>query len=255
MNSFGSSISLRHILGRLFSREVKDLLRRSKAAVRNLGLNRQCNICGSFIRRFDGHKNDSDKEYYCPVCGSKPPHRLAMMFMCTDRMPWRADGILLHVAPEPGLGRRLRRLAKRHQMRYVSGSISGQGDQYLDILSLPFPDRSIDIIYCCHVLNCMPDDQAAMREVRRVLRPDGVALLQVPAFYTGSDTLEAKSLEERVALFADEGIFRAYTPTSYLGRLNAAGFEAEVYSGCSVSRRERDFHVLYNEVLHVCRPS
>jgi ubiquinone/menaquinone biosynthesis C-methylase UbiE len=140
-------------------------------------------------------------------------------------------------------------------MKYYSGSISGKGNQYLDLLALPYPDQSVDVIYCCHVLNSMPDDQAAMREVRRVLRPDGLALLQVPAFHTGKETLEAKSLEERIALFGDEGIFRAYTPLGYLERLNAAGLEAEVYLARSLSDRARTFHALHDEVLHICRPS
>jgi ubiquinone/menaquinone biosynthesis C-methylase UbiE len=49
-----------------------------------------------------------------------------------------------------------------------------------EITRLSFPNRSFDVIYCSHVLEHVPDDTAAMRELRRVLRPSGWAILQAP---------------------------------------------------------------------------
>jgi ubiquinone/menaquinone biosynthesis C-methylase UbiE len=44
--------------------------------------------------------------------------------------------------------------------------------------ALPFPDASFDVVYSCKVLAHVPDIRAAVREVRRVLRPGGRAFLE-----------------------------------------------------------------------------
>ncbi len=43
---------------------------------------------------------------------------------------------------------------------------------------LPFKDRSFDLVYSCKVLPHVPDIAAALREVERVLRPGGRAMIE-----------------------------------------------------------------------------
>ena len=50
-----------------------------------------------------------------------------------------------------------------------------------DALALPLPDASVDIVVCMDVLEHV-DDEAAAREIARVLRPGGYAFITVPAF-------------------------------------------------------------------------
>jgi SAM-dependent methyltransferase len=47
---------------------------------------------------------------------------------------------------------------------------------------LPFPDASVDIVTAFDVLEHLHDDVAAARELRRVLQPDGSAVITVPAY-------------------------------------------------------------------------
>jgi len=47
---------------------------------------------------------------------------------------------------------------------------------HLDAERLPFPDRSFDTVVSTWTLCSIPDAVAALREIRRVLRPDGVFL-------------------------------------------------------------------------------
>lgn len=49
-----------------------------------------------------------------------------------------------------------------------------------DALSLPFPDGSFDHVIAAEVLEHIPDDRRAMREIARVLRPGGTAAVSVP---------------------------------------------------------------------------
>jgi SAM-dependent methyltransferase len=48
--------------------------------------------------------------------------------------------------------------------------------------SLPFTDASFDLVTGLDVVEHLDDDVAGLREIRRVLRPDGRAVLFVPAF-------------------------------------------------------------------------
>ncbi|NJL48008.1 MAG: class I SAM-dependent methyltransferase, partial [Leptolyngbyaceae cyanobacterium SM2_5_2] len=50
----------------------------------------------------------------------------------------------------------------------------------MDMTCLALPDAAFDVILCNHVLEHVPDDRAAMLEMRRVLRPGGWALVTVP---------------------------------------------------------------------------
>jgi SAM-dependent methyltransferase len=49
-------------------------------------------------------------------------------------------------------------------------------------LALPFPDASFDKVICSEVLEHIDDYQAALREIRRVLKPNGLLAVSVPRF-------------------------------------------------------------------------
>jgi SAM-dependent methyltransferase len=48
--------------------------------------------------------------------------------------------------------------------------------------ALPFPEGSFDVVLALDVLEHIPDHEAAAREIARVLRPGGHALITVPAY-------------------------------------------------------------------------
>lgn len=50
-----------------------------------------------------------------------------------------------------------------------------------DALHLPFADESLDLVVAFDLLEHLHDDDSAVAEVRRVLRPDGTYLVAVPA--------------------------------------------------------------------------
>lgn len=52
-----------------------------------------------------------------------------------------------------------------------------------DALHLPFEDDSFDRIIASEVMEHIPDDAAAMREVHRVLKPGGIVAVTVPRWW------------------------------------------------------------------------
>jgi SAM-dependent methyltransferase len=49
-----------------------------------------------------------------------------------------------------------------------------------DIQKLSFADGTVDFFSCFHVVEHVPDDRAALRELARVLHPEGMAVFNVP---------------------------------------------------------------------------
>jgi SAM-dependent methyltransferase len=48
--------------------------------------------------------------------------------------------------------------------------------------AIPHPDESFDLVTCLDVIEHTPDDVRSLRELRRVTRPGGAALVTVPAY-------------------------------------------------------------------------
>lgn len=99
----------------------------------------------------------------------------------------------------------------------------------MDITDIQYPDDSFDVIYCSHVLEHVQEDVKAMRELRRVLKPDGWAVLLVPI--TAETTYEDPAVvdpRERLEKFGQEDHVRRYG-WDYIDRLRSAGFNVEMF--------------------------
>jgi SAM-dependent methyltransferase len=183
----------------------------------------QCPCCGAQYGDFAPFRGP---DRACWHCGSLERDRLLWLFF--DRNPeLLAPGMrILHIAPEAPLRPRLERVAGL----YVSGDLTGTfGDEIIDITRLTFGGRTFDAVICNHVLEHVPDDRAAMRELRRVLAPGGWALLLVPDD-EAEHTVEDPSVVDgaaRLALYGQEDHVRRYG-RDYLDRLAEAGFAPEV---------------------------
>lgn len=230
---------------------IRPKLRRAWLQLRHYGFGAYCPICQSRLREFVPWVGAVN--FRCPVCISKPPHRLAFHYFQQHPELFVSGQLMVHIAPEPELGAWLSRRTRAGGMAYRSGGIGGKGDEHLDIRRLPFGTGSIHLIYCCHVLNVMQEDREAMAEFHRVLHPQGVALLQVPAFYPGKTTLEANDLDERISLFNDPEMYRCYTDEDYVNRLQTAGFDVEHFRAVDLPSEIVQREQLKAEVLHVCR--
>ena len=139
----------------------------------------ECPVCGFRGPFADlSPKTGTRRHAQCPACGALERHRLQYVVMrglLEDRnTPAMA---MLHVAPEPFL----REFFRSRFGTYETADLEMPDvDHRVDLTRLPFADASYDLVYASHVLEHIRDDHAAIAEVRRVLRPGGVAVLPVP---------------------------------------------------------------------------
>ena len=90
-----------------------------------------------------------------------------------------------------------------------------------DALQLPFPDGTFDRIIASEVMEHIPDDAGAARELMRVLRPGGMIAVTVPA-YLPERICWALS-DEYHAPIAVGGHVRIYTEAKLRSVLRSAG--------------------------------
>jgi SAM-dependent methyltransferase len=172
----------------------------------------------------------------CPICFANSRARLLLQYIERETRILSADPPIgvLHIAPEYGIFVRLR--AKK-VINYRPVDISLQeyrdtgGVAYCDITAIDHSDESFDLIICSHVLEHIPDDRRAMKELFRVLKRGGRAILQVPISASLQSTVEDPSLSdprERERRFGQHDHFRIYG-ADYTTRLQECGFLVETF--------------------------
>ncbi len=231
-------------------------------AVSNSAVGFECPVCMMpvdewlpFVRCV-GH-NQFRKEpggRLCPHCNSFERTRHFVLFL-EMRKILQSNPRFLHIAPEKGLQKRLRAALGQ---RYLTTDIQmADVDVRADLTKLPFQDQAFDFIYCSNVLEHIPDDRQAMRELLRVLAPGGLAFLQVPI--KGSVTLEDLSVTDparRTELFGQADHLRLYG-SDIRQRLEPVGFVVEEgimpdLLGISPEQQTR-FNCAKQEMVHLCR--
>jgi SAM-dependent methyltransferase len=195
----------------------------------------------------------------CPWCGSHVRHRALWLYIerRTDLLAPRGGGEptrLLHLAPEHVLAERLRGLP---HIDYLSADLDQPAMENWDLTAVPHPDDSFDAIVCSHVLEHVPDDRAAMRELRRILRPGGWAIVQVPIDYERAETLEdpaIQSPEERERAYWQADHMRLYA-NDFPDRLRSEGLEVTVdgYLRTLPSEEVERFGLISLEDIYLCR--
>lgn len=161
---------------------------------------------------------------------------------------------MLAVAPDPYLERRARELP----WDYLSIDVEpGKAMRTMDLTQLALPDHDRDLLICYHVLEHIPDDRAAMGEIRRVLRPEGQAIVQVPlaAEETDEEFRDAPPAV-RAERYGQPDHVRLYGRTDFVRRLAAAGLDAEeILVGDMFADQAEAAALMVEERFFVARPA
>jgi SAM-dependent methyltransferase len=226
-------------------RPIQRALRGTKREARALllaGRSVECPICHGSFRRFA--TIPGDRQILCPRCLSLDRHRRNALFLRRETNIFDARLRVLHIAPEPSLRRELERLPN---LDYVTADLCGDDVSVeMDVTAIPFPEESFDVILCSHVLEHVVDDRRAMHELRRVLKRDGWALINVPSEPGRAEIYEDDSVIEpgdRLVQYGQEDHVRIYSTGGFVERLREAGFEVEI-DPLTFSSEERKRYVL-----------
>ena len=202
----------------------------------------ECPVCGWEGLRFRpmaGARLRFDAE--CPRCGGVERHRILALLLRRERLP---TGLVLYVAPEPSLAPLVH--ARGPHVVTLDLFLTGV-DIRADVEALPLPDRSAALVVISDVLEHVADDRRAMREIARVLRADGSALIHVPV-------LVPETIEYGRAVEAEFGHRRVYG-ADVLDRLWRAGLEATPLLARDVPTADRRRHgIVDGDVALVARP-
>ena len=195
---------------------------------------RHCPVCGAGVQRFHELSAEftepmqrhgwpyslSDSEtmnaaaYSCPHCAAVDRERMSALWILRAAT---TGGRLLHIGPREAIDRFLR---ERFDVR--SADLEQDADDRADIQALPYDDESFDAFVCSHVLEHVPDDRAALRELRRILRPTGWGIVMVPVI------LPLDAVDEEPGGVSEAEAWRRFGQGDHLRLYNREGFLARV---------------------------
>ena len=214
------------------------------------GLNRYCNICGFRFSKFKQFNRLHPREAQCPICGSLERHRHLAIHLFSI-YPFLKNKKILHFAPEAII----KKILSSSECEYYDCDLNPQNATYVsDITNIKFPDNYFDYIICIHILEHIVDDIKAMCELYRVLKPGGIAYLDVPFTsklkedyslipIEGEDKEIAKEKSrERERVFGQHDHVRYYDQMTFISRLENVGFSTDV--SCS-----KNFPSLFSDAL------
>ncbi len=166
--------------------------------------------------------------YSCPACDASDRERLYALYL-RERLAALDPGRryrFIDFAPSFALSRLLRTM-DRIEYR-TADYFRPNVDDRVDISNMPlYADNSVDMFLCSHILEHVPDDRAAMRELLRILQPGGFGIVMVPLIVGVTQTHEDPALNtpaQRWHHYAQDDHLRLYGTQDFVARLAAAGF-------------------------------
>ncbi len=213
-------------------------------------------IDGRSFRKFLPYGYENVREnVLSPSTLSLERHRLFWLFLKNETTFFSESHKVLHFAPEQAFFKRFR---KMRNLEYTTTDLNSPiADVKADICDLPFENDSYDFIICNHVLEHIPDDTKAMRELYRVLAPGGMAILQVPYENSRDTTFEDDTItdpKERAIIFGQYDHVRVYG-MDYFKKLEQIGFKVDAVDyTANLSKKEiNEYRLPKGELIPVCR--
>ncbi len=216
----------------------------------------ECNLCGHVCKTFES--NEWHQYIICPNCKSQVRHRLVVAAL-EHLEPYRTEIVaqkwsVLHFAPE----RFLRPFIEEHSQEYTTADRLAPGYAYegidleIDISDMKgIADKSYDICIAIDVLEHVPDHIKAMKELFRILKPGGYAILSVPQKDDLEKTIEDPNItdpEERLRNYGQEDHLRIYG-FDFKDMLASAGFKVKIVDEKSFPEKIARRNVLYPPVM------
>jgi SAM-dependent methyltransferase len=209
---------------------------RNLVSIPYVGNQYQCNLChfrmSQFVKKANG-------QLLCPRCGSLP--RTRRLFQVLTTQFDLTDKTVLHFSPPKSLSIRLNQLGLR---QYITSDLAGEfkAQKKIDITAISEENNTFDLILCYHILEHVDQDEKALKELFRVLKPNGSVLIQSPfkegEIYENSKVVKPK---DRLRHFGQKDHVRIYSVNGLVSRLELAGFKVEVMTWSAFGSNPHEF--------------
>jgi SAM-dependent methyltransferase len=156
----------------------------------------ECNICSWRGRKFYPNTGPGydERNTLCPGCRGLNRHR-ALLALLVRRTSFFAPGNrIIEVAPMRGFQALC---LAQGDLDYTSFDLERFALERGDITKMKYPNDSVDYFVCFHVMEHIPDEKAALSEIRRILKPGGTCVLQVPLDWSVAKTYEYERPDPR----------------------------------------------------------
>ena len=217
----------------------------------NKGDNVHCPVCDSSYKKFLPYGYDIVRpNALCPNCLSLERHRILWLFLRNKTDFFTTPQKVLHIAPEQSF---LARFKKMDNLDYTTADLESPiVDVKCDVQNMPFDADQFDMVICNHVMEHVPSDIAAMKEIYRVLKKGGKAILLVPFEADRKVTFEDNNItdrNERTRIFGQYDHVRVYG-TDYPERVKSVGFKIDAPNYIDeLSNETKSYHALASEEL------
>ena len=168
------------------------------------------------------------KNALCPGTLSLERHRLLWLYLDKETDFLNSNLKVLHVAPEQVFYKKFKKLKNWEYFTFDLNSPIA--DIKGDLISTNFKDEYFDLIICNHVLEHIEDDKSALDEMYRILKYNGISILQVPINVKRENTFEDLSIKSKIQrekYFGQYDHVREYG-LDFKDRVEQAGFKVEM---------------------------
>jgi len=224
------------------------LIRKIRRGFNGLGNKCECCICKKKFTRFSKYRGGWDAissylkdlewtgsdfdNFWCPYCRSHDRERHLKLYLDALNF-WDKfkDASVLHIAPEKHIALCIESCGTK---RYLKGDLnpSRRGVEMVDITDIKEKDKTFDIVLCNHVLEHVHDDEKALSEIFRVLKPGSIAILQTPyapkLLQTRERDPSISTEMQRLEFYGQEDHIRLYG-VDLIDRIFAAGFDLKLH--------------------------
>ncbi len=178
------------------------------------------------------------QSYSCPVCGASDRDRLCALYIQTYSSSAKNEEktSIIDIAPSAPLSQYIRNIIATSKLNasYRTADMEMTGvDDKIDISDMRLYDNNqFDFFICSHVLEHVPDDNKALSELYRILKPGGSGILMVPIILDleeiDEDIFETDE-SERWRRFGQHDHVRLYSKKGFIDRARKAGFLIHQY--------------------------
>ncbi len=167
------------------------------------------------------------KNAICPNCFSKDRERLSYLFLqkLINEKSINYSSKIIHFSPEMSLERNFFR---KHFLNYFTADIiKNKSDFIIDLQNFNFKEKNFDLVICNHVLEHIEDDAAALKNIYSILKPGGIALLQVPLSTIIDIDFKKENIisdTDRLNFYGQLDHVRIYSEKNFLQKIKKTGF-------------------------------